>query len=279
MEPGNGGYEDGQFVKGLQIIEQEKGELGFEELMIKLRKKNDGLCVITYDQLRTGSHCLLWKIHESIKEVAPAYKNFAGWIRKKQQCGIISFNWDLQVELLLDQAKLSWGYSPESDVPIIKPHGSINWSQHPIQGVTAYSSLWKPIRPGCNFMCILNDPFMNPKLSEVVPQLNFLLFPGDPEDNKDLDMLWKDALEIMNTAEEIVFIGYSFPDYDSYTQDIFKDNIQNKKIIVINPSIAHLQKSKSVLGMDVEVHQKKFSDCLYGVTPPELGPGLNEKLS
>src|SRR5437867_2617012 len=167
MKPGNGGYDRGQFYAGLEIINPEKN-LQFEELLLalgtRLKKTIDvDPCYITAKVLRIGAARLLWAIHNSIWEVAPSYKNFAAWLGMHQlPHGVISFNWDLQTELLLTQAQVPWSYSIGSGVPIIKPHGSITWSGHLREGLVPEYAYWQAIAPCSKLSFDSTQPLSNP---------------------------------------------------------------------------------------------------------------------
>ena len=105
MEPGDGGFEEGRFRAGLQMIEDD-GELQFEELLLKLSERKRQVEIdpffATHFMLCLGARLRLWEIYNSIDEVKPAYSSFAAWFRTDwQQHGIISFNWDLQAERAL----------------------------------------------------------------------------------------------------------------------------------------------------------------------------------
>ena len=44
---------------------------------------------------------------------------------------MVSFNWDLICERALDDAGVPWDYSARTaPIPVIKPHGSLNWTNH-----------------------------------------------------------------------------------------------------------------------------------------------------
>ena len=215
--------------------------------------------------LRTGVARLLWKIHNSIEEVAPAYKNFAAWLGMEQQHGIISFNWDLQAELLLQQAHIPWSYSLASGVPIIKPHGSINWNGYRREKLLA-DYPWQPVGPSSMLSFDPNKPLSNPDESGINRNLNYMLFPGDPdlpEFDEDVRLLWRDASCLIDRADMVVFVGYSLPDYDSYARKFFKDSLHGKNIIVVNPSTDDLRRFTSVFGTDAQLRHEKFLECPY----------------
>ena len=274
MEPGSGGYSEGQFFTGLNMVEQAEGDLQFEDLLMKLavwmKEGYEDPCYQTYEVLQIGVRRMLWSIHNSIEETAPAYKNFATWLGMRQKSGIVSFNWDLQVELLLTKANLAWSYSTRSKrVPIIKPHGSINWRTHLRKGLRADYPHWQSLGPDSKLSYDRIEPLSNPDPSGVNHNLNYFLLPGDPdlpETDKDAKWLWSEAYRLINMAELIVFIGYSLPDYDSYAQMFFKNSTKGKRVIVINPSARDLKRFSSVIGTGIELRQEKFSDCQFSQT-------------
>ena len=66
-----------------------------------------------------------------------------------------------------------------------------------------------------------------------------MIFAGDPdspESDEDVGLLWEDAARLMDKADEVVFIGYSFPHYDQYSRKFFKDRVRGKKIVAVDPS-------------------------------------------
>ena len=270
LKPRNGGYEEDQFFAGLKMVDPE-GNLQLEELLLKLVRRlnedNPVLCNITNNVFRRGVLRLLWAIHDSIKKVDPAYAKFAAWLGTKSgRYGIISFNWDLQAELLLTQANVPWSYSLGLGIPVIKPHGSVNWNSYLRDGLVAHSSSWQPIRQGSKLSYIRKTPIENPHLDEVLPQLIYSVFPGDsdhPESYGDLKLLWSDATTLIDTAVEVVFIGYSFPAYDLCASQFFKSHIQGKNAVAVNPSCRDLKRIESILGGNVELLRQKFEDCPY----------------
>ena len=275
MQPWDAGYEEGRFFAGLEAIDENK-ELQFEELLLKLAERlkcrSEDPYFATNEVLRIGAARLLWEVHKSCETVIPAYKNFAGQLRKEwQRKGIISFNWDLQAERLLHELKVPWHYdlTAQRGLPVIKPHGSLNWSGYLRENLTSDYPFWLPIRPDSKLSFDCKNPLANPDENGIHRNLQYMIFPGDPdfpESDQDMKLLWKDAACLMDRAEEVVFIGYSFPCYDQHSREFFKDGVRGKKIVVVNPSPDHLQGSKSVLGAEaaeIELRQETFRECPY----------------
>ena len=125
---------------------------------------------------------------------------------------------------------------------------------------------WQPIRTDSRLSFNCEDPLANPG---NFPNLNYMIFPGDPdlpESDEDVGFLWEDAGRLMDKADEVVFIGYSFPHYDQHSRKFFKDRVRGKKIVAVNPSSDHLHEFKSVLGAEadeIELRKETFLDCPY----------------
>ena len=273
LKPWNGELPEGQFYTGLREIEGDV-ELPFEELLIKFAEAEPqeqgepGCWQLTYNELRKGVRYVLWDIHKQIECVKPAYRNFATWLRPNwHRHGIISFNWDLQAELLLHQHGVPWHYCPnaQGSLPVIKPHGSINWNKHRKEGYDAEYPHWCSVGY-TNLSFDAKAPLSDPELDAIVPHLSYTLFPGDPDlpnSDEDVGLLWKDAERLIQNADEVVFIGYSFPDYDKYACEFFRQWVQDKKVIAINPSDDDLKQCETILDTDIEPRKERFSDCSY----------------
>jgi hypothetical protein len=275
LEPGNGGFARGQFYAGLDLIDP-NGTLGLEEILVLLRKRlqtanNSDPCYITRDVLRIGCARLLWCIQNSIWKVSPCYEGFTTWLRPDSAVlsnAVLSFNWDLLVEQSLSDSKLLWTYSTSAPgrIPVLKPHGSINWSGHLREGLRAEYAGWKPIAPGSKLSFDASEPLSNPNKQEINSSLRYMLFPGDPElprEDADLAKIWSEASAAINDRDVIVFIGYSMPDYDSFAAEFFTQFAGRKQIEVYNPSAEHLEKFRALFGSGVQLFAQSFQGSPY----------------
>ena len=276
LEPGNGGFNEGQFYAGLRRIDPD-GTVQFEELLLNLKSRlreaeTHDPCHVTTRVLRIGAARLLWSIHNSVENVGPSYWNFSKWLGVKgRPHGVISFNWDVQAELLLTQAGVSWSYSLKAGTPIIKPHGSITWSGHLRENLVSDYPYWHPIGKDSRLCYDIREPLANPFKQGINTNFNYMIFPGDsdlPDGDPDIGLLWSDAANLISRSEQVVFIGYSLPTYDSFAVSFFEKSTKGKKVVVINPSLEHLLRFSSVLGDGVELRQQKFKDCMYGSEDP-----------
>lgn len=274
FEPGNGGFERGQFYAGLEMVDQ-NGSLQFEEILIALANHLKGAdewdpSHRTFDALRDSCGQLLWKKQQSIEKVPECYENFARyWIGTHRFPGrvsaIVSFNWDLLIERALADSHLPWTYSnTHSAISILKPHGSINWNDYLTRGLKTEYSGWRPIGPDSKLSYDASNPLSNPDRDDINPNLRYMIFPGDPEsDEVDAERIWHWVSKAISEREGIVFVGYSLPEYDGFSLDFFERLSVGKEIEVYNPSKEHLEKFRRLFGPRATLELLKFEDSKY----------------
>ncbi len=93
----------------------------------------------------------------------------------------------------------------------------------------------------------METPLKNPDQQGISPDLAYMLFPGDPdlpEQDKDLQRIWREETALTG-ADKVIFIGYSLPDYDSFSSMFFGKHISGE---VYNPSPVDQQKYKNLFG-------------------------------
>jgi hypothetical protein len=265
------GYPEGQFYAGLKEIDP-SGSRGFEELMIAARDRLSATYLhdpaYTLDRvLRDACGRLLWHRQRMLDRSAPiAYQNFASWFHEHHSYGqtnaIISLNWDLLAEKVLSDAKAGWLYTTQSPfVPILKPHGSINWSSHLEQGLS--SPGWQPIAPGSTYCYIPDAPFSDPFESGANQRYRKLILPGDPEGAGGANLILQEAENAILDRDTIVFIGYSLPDYDAFSTEFFQRASAGKQIEVYTRSIDTLEHYKRMLGTIATTAPVPFEHCPY----------------
>ena len=237
-----------QFYEGLHHLHRER-QLGFEELLIGLPRHlamapQEDPCHVTSEVLRIGVARLLWCITSFIWRVESCYQHFAQrLISAKGTWRVVTFNWDILVEQAIEQSGGAWAYSiaaSGSAVPIIKPHGSINWSSH-LQNpnLTPIYPDWAPVGPGSKLSFDRAHPLSNQDQQEINSDLRYCLYPGDPDlptTNPDLRLLWSDVTAAIKQSERVVFIGYSLPAYDSFAGNLFRELCAAKIVDVYDPS-------------------------------------------
>jgi hypothetical protein len=108
-------------------------------------------------------------------------------------------------------------------------------------------------------------PLKNPDQQGISPDLAYMLFPGDPdlpEQDKDLQRIWREVETALAGADKVIFIGYSLPDYDSFSSMFFGKHISGE-VEVYNPSPVDQQKYKNLFGSRIVKEGGEFSLCPY----------------
>lgn len=276
LKPGRG-FELGEFDEGLKQVDP-NGTLGFEEILIELRKalahaRPDDPRHRTEFALKTGCARLLWQKHNSIGKISSCYETFAQRFFKPTEArknAVISFNWDILLERSLGDSGVPWLYRLcPGVIPVLKPHGSINWSSYLETGGSCEYHGWRPIAPNSKISFDESRPLLDPDPQEVHPGLRLMLYPGDPElpgQNPNLSLIWSEAEKALQDREELVFVGYSLPEYDSYSTEVFQRFAGTKDVAVYNPSYEHLERFRIVLGEKVRLFAQTFEESPYGQT-------------
>lgn len=272
----DGSDPSGQFYEGLAYIDPEKN-LGFEELLIKLSDhlkstRTFDPCYVTNQVLRIGVARLFWCITFFIWRVEGCYRNFARSLMKSEGAWkVVNFNWDILIEKSLSEVGALWTYSlspNNSAIPIIKPHGSINWSSFAHnQNISPQYSGWKPIGVGSTLSYDKCHPLGNPDLDENNPDCRYCLYPGDPDQpqsHADLKRIWKDIRAGIQSSEKVIYIGYSLPEYDSYARSALQEFCKDKVVEVYDPSLKTLDRF-SVAFPNAKLERLDFQSTPYAL--------------
>jgi len=180
---------------------------------------------------------------KTVKKIPSEYEKFVR-MALKQNATIISFNYDLIVEAVLEKLNKHYAYDPrdkdENHPLILKLHGSGNW----------YYCM------DCNFPAIhkyyvadkiLSRRFKCKRCKSV--NLEPIIIPPmlskdyqNPKHGEDLiRFLWHDATNELLDADKVIFIGFSMTKTDWVVQELFKfcsnmnSNIEYE-VINSNPS-------------------------------------------
>ena len=273
-------YPRGKFYAGLECIDPEDN-LGFEELLIKLsaHKERCKPCdpyIVTDQVLRMGTARLLWCITFFIGYIKDCYTRFAHGLKESEgEWKVVSFNWDILLEKSLSNIGCaSWKYSltpNDRSIPIIKPHGSINWSSFAHNtNIRPKYSYWKPIGVDSTLSYDSKKPLENFDLEDQNDDFRYCLYPGDPdlpESHEDLKRLWKDVHGAIQSAEKIVLIGYALPGYDEYAVSAFRELCKNKEVEVYDPSLTTLKRFHKIFP-HAKLECRCFKDTPYAFFQP-----------
>ncbi|MGP8225876.1 MAG: hypothetical protein ACLQGT_06940 [Terracidiphilus sp.] len=270
------GFEDGQFAEGINRVDPES-RLGFEELLNALQiackcADPSNPCHLTLKVLRYGSTRLFWKRQNELLKVPAAYENFARlYFKPSEACNnaVVSFNWDLVMEKSLWDTGVRWLYSTSyGPVAVLKPHGSINWSSFLESGGRCDYEGWQKISSQSVLSYDASAPLDDPDAQEINPDFRYMLFPGDPELQEEAakaGLIWTQVETILAQSEALVFIGYSLPEYDPYSRDVFRRAAVGKHIEVYNPSSEHLEQFRNLFRNHVQLVPQRFEECPYAL--------------
>lgn len=234
----------------------EKLYIFLEEKILEKEKKNNNLIPNeSFRNLYFAKIDLIKYIHNSMSYISYYCISINHTILSKYIIenggNIISFNWDI----LFEEAMITTGkwtpkdgyvinfngivYKNEEDkeqgiIPevksknlVLKPHGSINWysKDDQINKQILFIQLKSRLRAGNPLLLGRQE---NSYLSSIAP-------PGIKR--KSFPEVWNKMKYVLEEADEIVAIGFSFNDNDKYIKEEF-DEIKFKKdleIIIINP--------------------------------------------
>lgn len=278
-------FPNGKFWDSLRRIDPEDNR-GFEELMIDLRSQEEGYpaSVQARHVLRYACAQLLWSKQKALGSVPESYRHFARLIRS--ELGVISFNWDLICELSLETEWVPWGYSlSTAQIPVIKPHGSLNWTNHLMQEDwgrrIGNPPGFQPIDKA-SAISFMPAQWSDDPLFKDSDDLRCMIFPGIDEfldheigsrTRAEKTRLWAEVRTLIERASHVVFIGYSLPAYDSEARLILETACRNKDVVVCNPARDVISEFETVFRESRVVPEPyKFEDSIFGALRRESIP-------
>lgn len=144
--------------------------------------------------------------------------------------GYITFNYDCYLENALkkDFSHIAENYDiremPEGCIPILKLHGSLNWEENPSNTDVIFHT------PSCE-----KDKQVKPDYSSNKDYIQPAIIPPTifkqeiNDDSRPMERLtrailqqWGAAITILQEADKIIFVGYSFPPSDFHAKRIFQ---------------------------------------------------------
>lgn len=223
----------------------------FEELLSKidlelyyLRKANNDITRHKLlKNLRRELVTRLTSLMESslTPEAIKTYIDFINLIDVNKDA-IISYNYDLVLEKILESKGIKYNYfygsypDQNQELPIIKLHGSINHFHCDRCDKIVILDL-KQLEKG---LIINNCPKCNNQMDRaLIPPTLLKRYVGTA-----VEAIWPKALEILQKAEVLYFIGYRIPDADLLSYQLFLFSLLSRQ--------KELQKVEIVLGPQEE---------------------------
>ena len=196
-----------------------------DELLTELSKHLAAVCGNI--RLRRSSH--LWSIYIDFLDAV---------LRQSRSLKLITFNYDLLQEQLLDDLRVRFDYAVDdvvefddddrrrrlrrsgAQVSILKLHGSANWGicrgcrkASDVDHVTAFETAYVPIRRrGCPWC---GERYLE---SGIIPPIL-----GKAGESRHMTPIWLSARKALKRAREIIVIGYSLPQSDAEALSLFRE--------------------------------------------------------
>ncbi|MGG5736892.1 hypothetical protein [Bacillus cereus group sp. IBL03679] len=182
--------------------------------------------------------------------------------RTRLSCAI-SFNYDVLLERALKFANIPYSRIGTSEcvskVPILKPHGSIDFDIKGLISGLPVDELWRVTTS-------LNDiglPFIVPKQDWLLPRMEADIIPPSMH-NIQLKLSWihsmlNEYIKFARNLDAFVIVGISYWDVDRPEIDFFLNQLPKKaKVYIMNPNpnpdliqkITSLELDYDILGFD-----------------------------
>lgn len=177
---------------------------------------------------------------------------------------IITFNWDVTLENVMDNSDLGFWYEPGSNVLLLKPHGSIDWFRRAkLPADLANKALRKiddeiSVYPAAT---LANHKAMRTQSPVIVPPIAMKDFTPP-----FFRQTWKRIYRQVSSASDVYFIGYSLPKEDQFARLVLSRALRNNRlkvnkgkkrrlsIRVANPDETAQQTFMRLVGQGVETH-------------------------
>jgi len=185
---------------------------------------------------------------------------------------LISFNWDLIAEYVLSDLGHKLVQVPHHDtresVCLVKPHGSLSWPHVKRQGVQFQHPCGRPLMDpmmACELEHGKPEPFVLgaiPIKSELIRTLQETL--GTDAYSVVINQ-WREVVEAIRKARDIVVVGYSFPEGDHYGRFLFREAVSMRSCGRIE-HVSFYEKS------DYQIRQRMchvLQSVFHPTVPPE----------
>ena len=145
---------------------------------------------------------------------------------------VVSFNYDTIFESSLPPKK-QFFYEPIQDknrlIPLLKPHGSINWDLDVRGDIVIRDNPGRPIIVAPTHLKFIAGPEPDGSVQPI----------GYLDQAEGIRKIWARMEARMKDASALVFIGYSFPVADLYFSSVLRsvlaDRDNTPKVVVVNP--------------------------------------------
>jgi hypothetical protein len=242
------------------------GKIGHIDDSEKIKYYRDSLITLI---TRTLEESMEFKINNEKYTTSSSYTSFCDYVKsynKNNKSSIITFNYDLGVDIGLQHQFGALNYCLKKDlndsIKLLKLHGSINWINRE-EGIDIIKSNVN-YNNNENYIRISNRKNLTDVPVIVPPTWNKSQYHGE------LSNVWNSAAIELNSADNLVIIGFSIPETDTFFKYLLGLGLMNgqriREIIVINKddSIEIKDRYKNLFGIGINSRMKyvplKFSD-------------------
>ena len=207
--------------------------------------------------------------HAHFREFVHLLSDIAHSHRPDSHVAILSFNYDLGLDLALESARVPFHYALHEDdahpgIPYLKLHGSLNWGvcancgRVISYGITDFQTRYPPATIHAPVPMLVSE-----HLSDLVhcgtplPSQPYLVPPtwNKTEYQKAVANVWKAAYRELSDASNIIVCGYSFPPTDQFFRHLLAISLSGGAIIdrfiVTNPNRGSYDRFSAILSDNV----------------------------
>ena len=216
------------------------------------------------DIVLAGLRAFIHRRCESVQNDLKPYDRFVASL--EHDSTIVTFNWDILLELSMQKAKKPFRYWPSDNgsyTLVLKPHGSINWFallDRELLRIDTNSNVGVWGSSLRYYLLYLRDPLGRGEMGEsspwakgaisrvpaiVPPSSGKLLDVGEePRDGwvnrghqAALHIVWEEFYNRVKAADELVVVGYSLPGSDAASIEVlkaFQDSSKEQWISIID---------------------------------------------
>jgi hypothetical protein len=191
---------------------------------------------------------------------------------------ILTFNYDLVMEMALQTERLGYAYGLAGEqprphkrvIPLLKLHGSVNWNWcdqcKMVYDARTFRHSYSRFEQ--RFVAASHPAEVHASCS-YVPSPTPVIVPPSWDKSRyqgSLRAVWEQAATALGAADEIFVIGYSLPEADSFFRYLFALGTQSRtrvhRMLVVNPDNTVRPKFERFIGQGLRA-QLKFLDNGY----------------
>lgn len=216
----------------------------------------------------------------------------------KYNISLITFNYDISLDYALNLLCLPYGYSLDGDyptIPLLKPHGSLNWAicdkcgrishitfaeygqryfnsyqlnehmrkmgREPQIGKNMHLEMFNLLnKHECPYCRV--ESLSKPIFCKEEP---FIIAPVKSKNYEKLQTIHNKVEEEIISADYIYIIGYSFPESDNYIRRYIENAERYERMILINPDGKSLGNQFEYHNYRREIRNLRFGESIITI--------------